>query len=165
MFRAAPTPDEWATARDLIAEFLAERLADPDEAVIDVTTDRETPGRWYVRMRGEARDVTTVWLTLGQRNLHHETYVLPAAEEHQAEVHEMLLRQHHQLAGARFSIGPEDALFLVGEIGLHHIDEFELDQLLGRVYSTIERHFGTLVRLAFASRFEAQAKVEPGADE
>ena len=34
--------------------------------------------RWYVRLRGEDKEFTTVWLTLGQRTLRYETYVMPA---------------------------------------------------------------------------------------
>ena len=30
--------------------------------------------RWFVRLRGEDKDFTTVWLTLGQRTLRYETY-------------------------------------------------------------------------------------------
>ena len=153
MFRAPPTPSEWADAYSLIDGFLEGRLADPDESVVDVSRDDTIAGRWYVRMVGEARDFTTVWLTLGQRTLRHQTYVLPSPEENQVEVFERLLRYNDQLAGARFSIGDESALFLVGEIGVHQLDEIELDQLLGRVYATVERFFPSLVRLAFASKF------------
>ncbi len=155
MFRATPTNDERAATRQLIDRFLADRLADPEEAVVDVTVDPELDARWYVRMVGEEREFITVWLTLGQRTLRHETYVLPAPEENAAAIADLVLRQHHQMAGARFSIGPEDALFLVGEVSAHQIDEIELDQILGRIYETIERLFPKLVRLAFASRFGA----------
>jgi hypothetical protein len=37
--------------------------------------------RWFVRMRGEEKDFTTIWLTLGQRTLRYETYVMPAPEQ------------------------------------------------------------------------------------
>ncbi|MEO8163158.1 MAG: hypothetical protein ABI590_05185, partial [Ilumatobacteraceae bacterium] len=33
--------------------------------------------RWYVRMHGEEKEFTTVWLTLGQRSLRYESYVMP----------------------------------------------------------------------------------------
>lgn len=153
MFRPTPSPEQWAAVHELIADFLAARLADPEDAVVDVTVDPELDARWYVRMVGEEREFITVWLTLGQRTLRHETYVLPAPEENGSAINDLILRQHHQLAGARFSIGPEDALFLVGEVSMHQIDEIELDQVLGRIYETIERLFPRLVRLAFASRF------------
>ncbi len=153
MFRSPPTAQEWADAKATIDQFLDERLTDPDEAVVDVSRDADIDGRWYVRMAGEARDFTTVWLTLGQRTLRHETYVLPHPEENGDEVRERLLRYNHDLAGARFSIGDENSLFLVGEVALHQLDDIELDQLLGRVYATIERYFESLVKLAFASHF------------
>lgn len=153
MFRPPPSREQWASVRSLVDGFLADRLADPEDAVVDVTVDPELDARWYVRMVGEEREFITVWLTLGQRTLRHETYVLPAPEENAAAINDLVLRQHHQLAGARFSIGPEDALFLVGEVSMHQVDEIELDQVLGRVYETVERLFPRLVRLAFASKF------------
>jgi aminopeptidase N len=44
--------------------------------------------RWDVRMRGEQKEYTTVWLTLGQRTLRYETYVMPAPEDHHSEVYD-----------------------------------------------------------------------------
>ena len=72
--------------------------------------------RWYVRLRGEDKDFTTVWLTLGQRTLRYETYVMPAPEENEAALYEHLLRRNERLVGAHFSIGVEDAVFLRGEL-------------------------------------------------
>ena len=37
--------------------------------------------RWFVRLRGDAKDVFTIWFHLDQRTLHYETYVMPAPEE------------------------------------------------------------------------------------
>ena len=67
-------------------------------------------------MRGEEKDFITVWLTLGQRTLRYETYVMPAPEENAATVYENLLRRNERLVGAHFSIGVEDAVFLRGEL-------------------------------------------------
>jgi hypothetical protein len=122
--------------------------------------DRASPGdvapgerRWYVRMRGEDKDHTTVWLTLGQRTLRYETYVMPAPEEHHAQLYEQLLRHNDRLVGAHFSIGGEDAVFLRGELPLAALDEPELDRILGSLYAYVERWFRALLRLGFASRF------------
>ena len=71
--------------------------------------------RWYVRMRGEEKEFTTVWITLGQRTLKYETYVMPAPEENAEQLYEHLLRRNESLVGAHFSIGIEDAMFLRGE--------------------------------------------------
>jgi hypothetical protein len=109
--------------------------------------------RWYVRLQGEAKDHTTIWLTLGQRTLRYEAYVLPAPEENAAGVHEMALRHNNALVGAHFAIGVEDAIFLRGELPLPALTGAELDRIIGSVYAYVERFFPALIRLAFASRF------------
>jgi hypothetical protein len=109
--------------------------------------------RWYVRMRGEEKEFTTVWLTLGQRTLRYETYVMPAPEENAEMLYEQLLRRNERLVGASFSIGLEDAVFLRGELFTAAISESELDRVLGTLYATVEQSFATLIRIGFASRF------------
>ena len=111
--------------------------------------------RWYVRLRGEDKDFTTVWLTLGQRTLRYETYVMPAPEENAAELYEHLLRRNERLTGVHFSIGIEDAVFLRGELPNHALSEAELDRVVGTLYATVEQTFRGLLRIGFASRFAA----------
>ncbi len=117
--------------------------------------DRDEGGelRWYVRMRGEEKDYTTVWLTLGQRTLRYETYVMPAPEENAEQLYEHLLRRNDSLVGAHFSIGAEDAIFLRGELPLAALDEAELDRILGSLLAYVEQCFGPMLRIGFASRF------------
>lgn len=69
-------------------------------------------------MRGEEKEFTTVWLTLGQRTLRYETYVMPAPEENAEALYENVLRRNTKLVGAHFAIGDEDAVFLRGELPL-----------------------------------------------
>jgi hypothetical protein len=109
--------------------------------------------RWFVRMAGEDKDVTTVWITLGQRTLRYETYVMPAPEENAAELYESLLRRNERLVGAHFSIGVEDAIFLRGEMPLAVVTADELDRAIGTLYATVEQVFRGLLRIGFASRF------------
>jgi hypothetical protein len=109
--------------------------------------------QWYVRMLGEDKEFTTVWLTLGQRTLRYETYVMPAPEEHVEQVLELLLRRNDQLVGVHFSIGAEDAVYLRGELFNTAVTARELDRVLGTIYTAVEASFSTLVRLGFASRF------------
>ena len=128
----------------------------PMVASVDRGTSDDTPlgePRWYVRMIGDDKDFITVWLTLGQRTLRYETYVMPAPEEHREAVLEMLLRRNDQLVGAHFSIGQEDAVYLRGEIPDGALSDTELDRVLGTVYVAVENNFRALLRLAFASRF------------
>lgn len=119
--------------------------------------DRGEPGdaepRWYVRLKGEEKEHLTIWLTLGQRTLRYEAYVLPAPQENVAAVYEMALRRNDRMVGAHFAIGVEDALFLRGETPLTGLDEAELDRVIGSLYSYTEQAFPALLRLAFASKF------------
>jgi hypothetical protein len=110
-----------------------------------------------VRLRGEEKEFTTVWITLGQRTLRYETYVMPAPEENAEQLYEHLLRRNETLVGAHFSIGIEDAVFLRGELPLGHLHEEELDRVIGTMYAAVERIFPVIIRIGFASRFS-----EPG---
>lgn len=120
-----------------------------------VAVDQGEPGehRWYVRMRGDEKEFTTVWLQLGQRTLKYETYVMPAPEENSQVLYENLLRRNESLVGAHFSIGVEDAVFLRGELPIRMIDEEELDRIIGTLYAYVEQIFPTIIRIGFASRF------------
>ena len=139
----AATIDAWA----------ARQLAENDAVA---AVERGEPGerRWYVRVKGEAKDVFTIWFTLRQRTLAYETYFLPAPEENHTEVYEYALRRNANLYGAAFAIGEEDALFLVGQCPAGVVTEAELDRILGSLYAWVERHFRALLHLAFASRFQ-----------
>ncbi len=143
--------------RSAIDAWLEELAVDnPMVAAVDRgTSDDSSLGepRWYVRLVGDAKDFTTVWLTLGQRTLRYETYVMPAPEDNAAEVADLLLRRNDQLVGVHFSIGAEDAIYLRGAIPDTAITVEELDRVLGTVYTTVEANFRSLLRLAFASRF------------
>jgi hypothetical protein len=136
----------------LIERWLASQLeTNPIAVAVDHDPDRDTH-RWFLRLRGEDRDFTTIWLTLGQRTLHYETYFLPAPDEAQQDVYEYLLRRNHKLFGMRFAIGPEDAIYLVGQMPLSAVDEGELDRVVGSTYAYVEQYFRPVLRMAFASR-------------
>lgn len=130
--------DEWLGA--------ARTAHPPIEAVDHPEGD---PLRWVVRMRGEEKEFTTVWLWLGQRTLRYETYVMPAPEAATAVVHEAVLRRNDALVGAHFSVGAEDAIYLRGALPVGALSAAELDRILGTLYALVERHFRALVRLGF----------------
>jgi hypothetical protein len=128
------------------------RAAAENPVIAAVDRDIEVPRRWYVRMLGEEKSVTTVWLTLAQRTLRYETYVLPAPEENHAAFYEHLLRRNDRLVGAHFSVGAEDAVYLRGELAASAVDEAELDRAMGTLYATVERCFRPALAIGFASR-------------
>jgi hypothetical protein len=128
-------------------------MKDRNDAIVAIDRGEPDERRWYVRLRGEEKEFTTVWITLGQRTLRYETYVMPAPEENAEQLYEHLLRRNETLTGAHFSIGIEDAIFLRGELPLGLLHEQELDRIIGTLYAAVERIFPVIIRIGYASRF------------
>lgn len=137
--------DRWVgtQAAENPAVEAVERDATPDER------------RWFVRVRGEEKDVFTVWFHLRQRSLRTETYFMPAPEEQAELLWEHLLRRNAGLFGFRFEIGPEDAVYLVAQTPNGELDVGTLDRLLGSAYAYVEQCFRPAMRIGFAGRFRA----------
>lgn len=147
-----PASEERLVAfEELIAGWAAREL-ETNPVVLAVDRDPDLR-RWYVRLRGEERDFTTVWLTLGQRTLQYETYFMPAPETDVESLYEYLLRLNLRLYGMRFAVGGEDAVYLVGQMPLSALDEEELDRIVGSTYAAVEQWFRPAMRIGYAGRF------------
>ncbi len=151
------SPSDVADLVTLIDNWLNE-FAEAGEHVLAIdrgTSDETSFGepRWYVRLAGESKEIVTIWLTLGQRTLRYETYVMPAPEDNAAELADQLLRRNDRLVGAHFSIGHEDAIYLRGAIPDSAVTTDELDRVVGTLYQTVELAFPAMIRLGFARRF------------
>lgn len=135
---------------------LIDRWTQAERATNDVVLDvhhEPSERRWYVRLKGEEKSVITVWLTLRERTLHYETYVMPAPEENVEHTYEYLLRCNPRLHGMAFALGVEDAVFLVGQLPVHVLDEDELDRIVGSSYAYVEQHFPVAMQIGYASRY------------
>jgi hypothetical protein len=141
------TPAELADHAARIEAWL-ERQRSHNPAVAAVERDPAVR-RWYLRLRGETRDAITVWLTLGEYTLTHETYFMPAPAKRAEEVYEFLLRRNRGLYGAAFAIGPEDAIYLCGHVPLAALSDDELDRVVGSVYAYVEQWFAPAMRISF----------------
>jgi hypothetical protein len=146
------TPEELDELGRRIDAYLAGELRDNP---VMLAVDRGELGtrRWYVRLAGEEKDFTTIWLTVHQRTLQYETYVLPAPEENQARFYEHLLRRNAGFNGAAFVVGDEDAVYLKGQVPVDAVTDEELDRIIGSLYAYVERCFRPALHLAFESRF------------
>lgn len=145
-------PDELDALADLITRWTASER-ETEEVVVAV--DHEpAERRWYVRLRGEEKSFTTIWLTLRERTLHYETYFMPAPEENAEALYEYLLRLNARLFAMRFAIGVEDAVYLVGQLPLGAVDEAELDRIIGSAYAYSEQYFRPAMRIGFATKFK-----------
>lgn len=130
-----------------------DELAEGYDHISGVGRSDDGERRWFVRMRGDDKDITTVWMLLGQRTLRYESYVMPAPEENAEAFYAQLLQRNDQLVGVHFSIGVEDAVFLRGEIPVSMVDLDAIDHLLGTLYAQVEQSFRALLSIGFASRF------------
>ena len=54
--------------------------------------------------------------------------------------------------GARFSLGPDGDVYLVGRVALEHLTVEELDRIIGVLYELTERWFQPVVQLAYGRR-------------
>jgi len=115
--------------------------------------------RWYVRFTCDGRDATTIYFDLHERTLRYEVYFLPMPETGEgaeparvAELYEFLLRRNHTMYGARFSLGPDGDIYLVGRVALEHLTVDELDRIIGVLYELTERWFQPVVQLAYGKR-------------
>jgi hypothetical protein len=150
-----PFADDELDALEARIEAWFERQRTGNPVVAAVERDTESgERRWFVRVRGDQKDVFTIWFHLRQRTLHYETYVMPSPEENHAAFYEHLLRRNVKLYGGAFAIGDEDAIFLVGQIANDAVDEDELDRILGSLYEWTEQFFRPAMRIGYASRFQ-----------
>ena len=133
-----------------IDAWLARELVE-NPVMVAVDRDESGPRRWFVRLVGEEKDFTTIWLTLDQRTLSYETYVMPAPMEDHARFYEHLLRRNHRFNGAAFEIGDEDAVFLRGQIDSANVDDGELDRIVGSLFTYVEQCFRPALGIGFAS--------------
>jgi len=150
--RDPASPQELDRLSSVFEVWLAEQVAENPV----VLHGERIPGDerlWFVRIRGEEKDISTIRFLLRQRTLHYETFFMPAPEENAGQLHEHLLRRNAGMYGGAFSIGEEDAVYIAGQLDRSLVTPEELDRVLGSVYAWVERFFKPALRIGFASRF------------
>ena len=144
----APDLDEQlAHAHQLVARHLEGSVA-AEEYIQTVEYDADLR-RWYVRFGCEGRDATTIYFDLHQRTLRYEVYFLPDPPRNHLELYRFLLQRNHTMYGARFSIGPDGDIYLVGRVLLEHLDNAQLDRIIGVCYELVERWFQPSIAIGF----------------
>jgi hypothetical protein len=146
------SPEELAGLDAAVDGWLQAQVAE-NPVVLAVERDGNEH-RWFMRVKGEEKDVYTIRYHLRQRTLHYETHFMPAPEENHEELYAHLLRRNLKMYGGGFVIGDEDAIILQGQLDRSMITEDELDRVLGSVYAWVEQFFRPAIRIGFASRFQ-----------
>jgi hypothetical protein len=140
-------------SEEAAARLVADHLTGPvakQPYVQHVEHDPEI-SRWYVRFTCEGRDASTIYIDLGQRSLRYELYFMPDPPKNHEELYRWLLRRnHHGLYAARFSLGADNDIYVVGRVPYEHLTEEELDRVIGVLYDLVETWFQTAIKIGFA---------------
>jgi hypothetical protein len=140
-------------SEEAAARLVADHLTGPvakQPYVQHVEHDPEI-SRWYVRFTCEGRDASTIYFDLGQRSLRYELYFMPDPPKNHEELYRWLLRRnHHGLYAARFSLGADNDIYVVGRVPYEHLTEEELDRVIGVLYDLVETWFQTAIKIGFA---------------
>jgi hypothetical protein len=115
--------------------------------------DRTATDRWVLRFKGSEKDVIAIWLTLGQRTVVAEAEVMPAPDEHAAEVYALMLARNASLYGIAFAVGPEQGLYLMGRVPAADVDADEVDRLCGAIVAELDEVYPTVMTLAFPAHY------------
>jgi hypothetical protein len=139
-------------SEEAAARLVADHLTGPvakQPYVQHVEHDPEI-SRWYVRFTCEGRDASTIYIDLGQRSLRYELYFMPDPPKNHEELYRWLLRRnHHGLYAARFSLGADNDIYVVGRVPYEHLTEEELDRVIGVLYDLVETWFQTAIKIGF----------------
>jgi len=155
MIDTVATREARTACSELIDTWTKARLGDAESALVAVDRQLDQDvDRWYLRLRGEEKEFVTVWLTMRQRTLHHEAQLMPAPETNVLETFEYLLRRNASLHQMGFSLGTEDAVYLVGEIAVGSVDEGELDRIMGSSLAYVDSVFPVAMSIGFAGVYQ-----------
>ena len=108
---------------------------------------------WLIRLKGEEKDVITLWLSLRQRTVHVETELMPAPEEHREEIYRYLLAKNHELRELHLAIGPEDGIYLVTQVPINELTVERLDELVGATLTYVDEMFPTVMSMGLGSLY------------
>ena len=93
---------------------------------------------WLIRLRGDEKDVLTLWLSLRQRTVHVETEVTPAPEANREALFRYLLVKNAELRELHLAIGPEDGVYLMAQIPIQEVTRERLDEVVGATLTYVK---------------------------
>lgn len=105
---------------------------------------------WLVRVKGDEKDVITIWFSLRQRTVHVETELTPAPEERREEVYRYLLVRNLELRELHLAIGPEEGIYLVTEVPIGEVTIDRLDEIVGATITYADEIYPTVMAMGLA---------------
>lgn len=108
---------------------------------------------WLIRLRGEEKNVITLWLSLRQRTVHVETEVTPAPEENRESLYRYMLIKNAELRELHLAIGPEDGLYLMTQIPILEVTIERLDEVVGATLTYVEEIYPTAMAMGLPALY------------
>lgn len=108
---------------------------------------------WLIRLKGEEKDVITLWLSLRQRTVYAETEVMPAPEENREELYKYLMVRNHDLRELHLAIGPEEGIYLVTHIPIDELTVERLDELVGATVTYVDEIYPTAMTMGLSALY------------
>jgi hypothetical protein len=113
---------------------------------------------WLIRLKGDEKDVITLWLSLRQRTVHVETEVTPAPEEGRETLYRYLLTKNAELRELHLAIGPEDGIYLMAQIPIAELTTERLDEVVGASLTYVEEIYPTAMTIGLPSLYRRRKK-------
>ena len=108
---------------------------------------------WLIRLKGDEKDVITLWLSLRQRTVHVETEVTPAPEENRETLYRFLLVKNAEIRELHLAIGPEDGIYLMTQIPIGEVTVERLDEVVGATLTYVEEIYPTAMTMGLSSLY------------
>ncbi len=108
---------------------------------------------WLIRLKGEEKDVITLWLSLRQRTVFAETELMPAPEENREELFRYLMVKNHELRELHLAIGPEDGIYLVAQVPINELTLERMDELVGATVTYVDELYPTAMTMGLPSLY------------
>ena len=102
---------------------------------------------WLIRVRGEEKDVITLWWRLGQRRVHVECELMPAPEENHEALFRFLLTRNATLAPLHCAMGPEEGIYLVGSLALDEVNVAKVDEIVAATVTQVDEIYPTAMTM------------------
>jgi hypothetical protein len=109
------------------------------------------PGAYLVKLTGQHKLATMVWLIEGQHSLQVEAFFCRQPDENHAGFYRFLLNRNGRMYGVHFCLDRTGDVYLTGRLPLCSVTAEDLDRLLGCVLSYADENFDTALEIGFGS--------------
>ena len=117
----------------------------------ELTYESPREGAFLVKLPGEHKLATMVWLIVEEQALHVEAFFCRRPDENHAAFYRFLLEKNGGMYGVAFTLDEVGDVYLVGRVPLGSVTPDELDRLLGCVLTYSDDLFDHALELGFAT--------------